>query len=116
MTMCSGSSPVSWARSLSTSAASAAGFSPSTSMARRPSASAVSPIRKTCLSSVSAAPRGASAARALLVRSGTSSPSVKSTGAPIGCATSEEAAIAACQSDTSTSDTAAGPSRPPVEG
>ena len=50
------------------------------------------------------------------MRSGTSPPSVISTGAPTGAATSEPAAIPAGQSAASTRVTASGPAAPPAEG
>ena len=50
------------------------------------------------------------------MRSGTSPPSVISTGAPTGAATSEPAAIPAGQSAASTRVTASGPAASPAEG
>ena len=73
-----------------------------------PSGAAAAPIAKACALSVALLPWGSSASRACAVGSGRSPPAETSSGARTGAAISTEAAIAPCQSSSSTSVTAVG--------
>ena len=88
--------------------ASEAELAPSTSVIRRFSGSAASPIRITCASSTSSAPDGASSSSASALAAGSSSPSESSTAARSGRAISCAAEIAARQSPRSTIATTRG--------
>ena len=92
--MCSGLMPVSSARSSTIAAATSAGLAPSTSVTSRSVERRTSPIAKACATSVRAEPLGPSARSRYRSAPAAHPHSETSSGAPIGGATSDDAAIA----------------------
>ena len=97
-------------------AASAAGSLPPTDSVFGPRGADAGPNVKSWLPSVAFEPAGASARRASVVTSGTAEVSEIRSGARIGAAMSEAAAIPTCHLLAGTRLAAAGPASPPVDG